>query len=203
MADTRSGFSSSVCERAGMGPGRVRPTRKGRRQVNGDKDAAAVIRHFAICSESCFRQDLRFPSAAVGRRHRRRRRWRQLLSEIWRVSTLIPFLLLGTRMDPPSLPPSLRQAETAHIASASVSWRDKIKFLDGGLVLRAGERNALGREGVREHADDINWHNARRPILICSFDVGKKTSAVHGMWTDLKEGISGEGGLSWKANCSK
>ena len=100
---------------------------------------------------------------------------------------------------PPSLPPSLRQAETAHIASASVSWRDKIKFLDGGLVLRAAERNALGREGVREHADDINWHNARRPILICSFDVGKKTSAVHGMWTDLKEGISGEGGLYWKA----
>ena len=39
-------------------------------------------------------------------------------------------------------------------------------------------------------ADDINWRNARRPILICSFGVREKTRmsiAVHGMCMDVLE----------------
>ena len=67
--------------------------------------------------------------------------------------------------------------ERAHIASASVSWRDKIKFLDGGLVLRP---NTLGRKtekeggglglSSRKHRDNINWQHAlvARPMIICS-----------------------------------
>ena len=47
-------------------------------------------------------------------------------------------------------------------------------------------------------ADDINWRNARRPILICSFGVREKTRmsiAVHGMCMDVLETAicSGEG----------
>ena len=43
-----------------------------------------------------------------------------------------------------------RERESAHIASASVSWRDKIKFLDGGLVLRASGRMEYSWEGGSE-----------------------------------------------------
>ena len=59
-------------------------------------------------------------------------------------------LLIGdlARVDTPILQTGMgrgkreRATESAHIASASVSRRDKIKFLDGGLVLRP---NTLGR----------------------------------------------------------
>ena len=56
--------------------------------------------------------------------------------------------------------------ESAHIASASVSWRDKIKFLDGGLVLRP---NTLGRRREGESTKIISiGRMLARPMIICS-----------------------------------
>ena len=55
---------------------------------------------------------------------------------------------------------------SAHIASASVSWRDKIKFLDGGLVLRP---NTLGRRREGESTKIISiGRMLARPMIICS-----------------------------------
>ena len=76
-------------------------------------------------------------------------------------------LLIGdlARVD---TPPILQTAKRgggarAHIASASVSRRDKIKFLDGGLVLRP---NTLGRRRERKRHDNINWQDARHALLM-------------------------------------